>query len=125
MDCSIEYSLRINDFLPIAQKLYEQNVYMHYGKIQDWYLECTRGQEKILAISTAKINKTYEKYVGVCILLKEVDEEVDTDIGVYVLKDYRRQGIGTELVRLMKNVSNNYHPWTGSSEAALFYNKVS
>lgn len=122
MDTNIKYTLHINNFAAICQQLLFNSVYMYSGKMEDWYKDCINNKEDILAISTAQ--NTEGNYIGACVLLKTIDKEVNTDIGVYVLKHYRRNKIGTELVKMIKYINANPLPWTGSNEAEQFYNSV-
>lgn len=84
-----------DDILLIIPLLMKAKIYQYKTwRMYTWYRRHLEGENIITKVSVCKMNK---KIIGAAI---HIDPPIDDlNVSVYVLADYRRNGIGTELVK--------------------------
>jgi GNAT superfamily N-acetyltransferase len=88
--------------------------------LHGWYLKPTKIKKVVVCKADGVI-------VGAAVLMKREDKAFRTNIGVYVKRDFRRQGIGTELIRRLspRNTRTTKLMWNyGIAGSERFYREV-
>ena len=106
----------------LADVIAENHLYLSTGSMLRW----SRKRSKIRDIIVASHN---DKYIAACVLLNCLVTEYPGDeinIGVFVKPDYRRLGVGSEIMKLIqeKHPTAELYPWKYENRACKFYNAV-
>lgn len=99
------------------------------GVLYDWYnyafgtYSC--NYEKRYSVSNIFIYFIENQPVGAFVILNKAYVGYDgANCSVFVKREYRRQGIATELIQYAKNSGTNFVPWFGGYEASALYQKA-
>jgi GNAT superfamily N-acetyltransferase len=65
-------------------------------------------------------------YIGALVLMPNLDDEFNCDIGIFVHKNHRKKGVGWRLLdHALKNHGHRktFTGWTGEADGKIFYGK--